>query len=88
MFKQGIRKQSTGTIYDKIGRVLFQYCITPHSAIGMSPAEMLLGRRPHCRLDLLKQNIEQKVAEKQQQQKSLHDSHCCDCTFSEGEKYL
>ena len=52
----------------------------------MSPAEMLLGRRPRCHLNLLKPNIEQKVTEKQQQQKSSHDSHCCECTFSEVEK--
>ena len=86
VFKQGIHKQSTGSIHDKIARVLFQYRITLHSTTGMSPAEMLLGRRPHCRLDLLKTNIEQKVTEKQQQQKSLHDCRCCECAFSEGEK--
>ena len=35
---------------------------------------------------MLKPNLEQKVAVKQQQQKSFHDSHCRDCTFLEGEK--
>ena len=86
LFKQAIRKQSTGSIHDKIARVLFQYRITPHSTTGISPAEMLLGRKLRSRLDLLKPNLEQKVAVKQQQQKSFHDSHCRDCTFSEGEK--
>ena len=68
VFKQGIHKQSTGTIHDKIAKLLFQYYIT---TTRTSLAEMLVGRKPHCRLYLLKPNIEQKIAEKQQQQKSL-----------------
>lgn len=84
--KQGIRKQSTGSIHDKIARTLFQYRITPHSTTGTTPAEMLMGRRLRSRLDLLKPNLEQKVTEKQQQLKSFHDNHCRNCTFSVGEK--
>jgi len=30
VFKQGIHKQSTGILSDKISRMLFQYHITPH----------------------------------------------------------
>ena len=41
LFKQAFCKQSTGSIHDKIARVLFQYCITPHSTTGISPADML-----------------------------------------------
>jgi len=47
VFKQGIHKQSTGTLNDKISRMLFQYCITFYSTTGMAPAEMLIGRRLH-----------------------------------------
>ena len=43
--KQGISKQSTGTLNDQISRVLFQYRITSYSTIGVSPAELLMGRR-------------------------------------------
>ena len=86
VFKQGIRKQSTGTLNDKISRMLFQYRITPHSTTGMAPAEMLMGRRLRSRLDLLKPSTEQRVANKQQQQRETHDKHCRKCTFSVGEK--
>ena len=86
VFKQGISKQSTGTLHDKISRMLFQYRITPHSTTGMSPAEMLIGRRLRSRLDLLKPCTEQRVANKQQQQRETHDKHCRKCTFSVGEK--
>ena len=68
VFKQGMCKQSMGSIHEKIARLLFQYCITPHSTTGTTPAEMLLGRKLHFRLDLLKPNIGQKVIDKQQQQ--------------------
>ena len=57
VFKQGIRKQLTGTIHDKIARVLFQYRMTPHSTTGVTPAELLLGRNLRSLLDLLKPNI-------------------------------
>ena len=57
VFKQGIRKQLTGTIHDKIARVLFQYRMTPHSTTGVTPAELLLGRNLCSLLDLLKPNI-------------------------------
>jgi len=40
--KQGNRKQSTGTLNDKISQVLFQYHITPHSTTGSSPSELLM----------------------------------------------
>jgi len=40
VIKQGIRKQSTGTLNDKISRVLFQYHITPHSTTGSSLSEL------------------------------------------------
>ena len=57
VFKQGISKQLTGTIHDKIARVLFQYRMTPHSTTGVTPAELLLGRNLCSLLDLLKPNI-------------------------------
>jgi len=84
LIKQGICKQSTGTLNDKISRLQFQYCITPHSTTGMAPAEMLIGRRLRSRLDLLKPSTEQRIANKQQQQRKTHDKHCRKCTFSGG----
>ena len=84
--KQGISKQSTGTLNDQISWVLFQYRITPHSTTGVSPAELLMGRRLWSKLDLLKPSIEQTVTNKQLQQKEGHDRHCRHHTFKTGEK--
>ena len=84
VIKQGIRKQSTGTLNDRISRVLFQYRITPHSTTGSSPSELLIGRRLCSRLDLLKPSTEDRVLTKQRKQKETHDKHCRTCTFSVG----
>ena len=84
--KQGIRKQSSGTLNDRISQLLFQYRITPHSTTGISPSELLIGRQLRSRLDFLKPNMEERVVAKQQKQKESHDQHCRDCTFSVGER--
>lgn len=71
--KEGLKKQSSGTISDQIARMLFQYRITPHTTTGSAPAELLLGRKPRSRLDILKPHIESRVQERQSQQKAGHD---------------
>ena len=86
IFKQGIRKLTEGTMNDRIARSLFQYRITPHTTTGVSPAELLMGRRLRSRLDLLKPNVAQRVEEKQRRQQADHDRHCRVRSFSEGEK--
>ena len=47
---------------------------------------MLLGRNIRLRLDLLKPNLEQKVAEKQRKQQFDHDKHSRVRQFSDGDK--
>ena len=84
--KQGIRKQSSGTLNDRISRMLFQYRITPHSTTGVSPSELLFGRRLRSRLDLLKPSMEERVVSKQQKQKELHDRHSRAYNFTVGER--
>ena len=54
VLKQEIRKLTEGTVNERIARSLFQYRITPHTTMGVSPAEMLMGRRLRLRLDVLK----------------------------------
>ena len=45
-FKEGMKKASnTGSIESQMARMLFQYRITPHSTTGVTPAELLFGRR-------------------------------------------
>ena len=52
---------------------------------GLSPAKMLFGRNIRSRLDLLKPNLEQKVAEKQRIQQFDHDKRSRVCRFSDGD---
>lgn len=60
VFKQGMKKATSG-IGDRVARLLFHYRMTPHTTTGLSPSEMLLGRKLRSRLDLLKPDIQQKV---------------------------
>ena len=43
--KQGIRQMQNGSIEEKLAKFLFKYRITPHSTTGVSPSELLMGRR-------------------------------------------
>ena len=58
----------------RLAKVLFAYRITPQSTTGLAPAELLLGRRPRTRLDLLKPHTAERVEHKQQEQIAQHDS--------------
>ena len=86
IFKQGFRKTTSGTVHDRLARLLFHYRLTPHSTTGVSPAELLLGRRLCSRLDCLQPSIQQRVLEKQLRQKEYHDWHCRARNFAVGEK--
>jgi len=71
--KNGLKKQQGDTLLDQLSRLLFQYRITPQTTTGIAPAELLLGRIPHSRLDILKPTVEERVQGKQQQQKTDRD---------------
>ena len=83
--KQGLKKLKEGTLAEKIARFLFQYRITPQSTTGVSPAELLMGRRLRSRLDLIRLNSAALVEAKQQHQKEAYDRTASIRTFSEGE---
>lgn len=57
------------------------YRITPQGTTGMSPAEMLLGKRSRTRLDLLKPHTADRVEANQLKQKEYHDSRAKDLKF-------
>ena len=57
----------------RIAQVLFTYRVTPQSTTGISPGELLLGRRPRSRLDLLKPHTAERVESSQLKQKEQHD---------------
>ena len=69
-FKQGIKRLKEGTVETKLSRFLLKYRLTPHSTTGRSPAELLLGRQPRSRLDLLHPDVSGRVQESQARQQS------------------
>ncbi len=73
-FKQALKKISGSSLQERLSRFLFRYRITPHTTTGVSPAEMLFGRRPRSKLDLLQPSISAKVETQQSRQKLNHDS--------------
>ena len=52
-FKTALKKTMPTDVVTSLARFLFQYRITPHSTTGISPAELLMGRRPRSHLDLM-----------------------------------
>ena len=86
MFKVGLKKCTKGDLETCLARFLFQYRITPYSTTtGISPAELLMGRKPKSHLDLLKPNIDARVEDKQERHKTAHDQHAKDRAFQTGD---
>ncbi len=84
--KRGLRKESTGSLRDKLANVLFAYRLTAQSTTGQAPSELLLGRRPRSRLDLLKPNSAERVEQQQRKQIEQHNAHARDRSFSSGDR--
>lgn len=88
IFKDGLKKKSTGSLTDWIARLLFEYRWTPHTTIGVSPVELMFGCQLRSCLSLVGPALQQKVFEKQAQQKSAHDRLAKHQEFCEGEELL
>lgn len=84
-FKNGLKKMKDGTLQTKISRFLFFYRTTPQSTTGMSPAELLFGRKLRSPLDLLKPDLHQRVEHEQARQKAAHDKHSVNRCFNIGD---
>ena len=59
-FKEGMKKcisSSSESIECCLARVLFQYRITPHSTSGVSPSQLLFGRRIRSHLDFIQPDL-------------------------------
>ena len=72
-FKNGLRKMRDGSLKTKLARFLFFYRTTPQSTTGMSPGELLFGRKLRSPLDLLKPDLHHRVEGNQEKQKANHD---------------
>lgn len=72
-FKEGVKRMQGGkeSLETKVLRFLFTYRIT--NTTGLSPAEMLMSRRPRSMFDLLLPDLKTKMEKKQWKQKAYHD---------------
>ena len=68
----------------RLTHVLFHYRLTPQTTTGVSPSELLLGRCPRSRLDLLKPHTAEQVEKKQSQQKQQHNARARKRKFEVG----
>ena len=66
-------KKSDADMDTRIARFLFTYCLTPHATTGISPAELLLKRKPRSLLDSLHPDVTAKAQKGQERQKHFFD---------------
>lgn len=71
--KRGLRKVTDGTLKARLATVPCAYKMTPQTTTGVSPSELLMGKRLRTRLDLLMPNTASHVENRQLQQKNTHD---------------
>ena len=86
MVKRGLKKNVSGSLNSRLARTLFSYHTTLYITTGVTPAELMLGRRPRIRLDLVKPNVAKDVALSQTQSKFCHDSVAQSRKFETGNK--
>ena len=82
--KHGLKKVTTGSIRSRIASVLPAYRLIPQTTTKSSPSELLLGRRPRSRLDLLKPNTAAIVELEQSKQVEQRDKYSRDRHFKVG----
>ncbi|CAI5661061.1 unnamed protein product [Oreochromis niloticus] len=84
-FKELMKKSTGDTLATKLNRALFSYQITPQSTTGKSPAELMMGRKLRCTLDLIHPDLKQKVTARQDRQRLYHDRHAKERMFVIGD---
>ena len=84
--KRGLKKETNGSMKSRLAKVLMAYRIAPQSTTGVSPSQLLFGRRIRSRLDLLLPTVRERVEKRQGQQKMAHDNARARRTFEKGEK--
>ena len=85
--KAGLRKMD-GPLEVRIARFLLKYRVTPQTTTGLTPAELLMGRRLRTHLDLLYPTVKQRVKRQQQAQKARKERHPCARHFKMGDRVM
>ena len=82
--KAGLKK-TTGNLEYRLCNLLTRYRVTPQSTTGQTPAEFVLKTPPSTRLDLLRPPIQNRVIQKQANDKQGHDAYAAERTFRVGD---
>ncbi len=82
--KREVKKMKSGTLQDKICRFLFAYQNTQQSTTGVSPSELLLGRKMRSTLDLVHPDLRRKVEWAQERQFGDRNRQSQSRSFSPG----
>ena len=85
-FKESMRKNTNGSIETRLARFLFRYWNAPHTTTGLTPSELMFGRRVRTHLDLVKPDLTSRVQLKQQQLKLEYDMQTKERSFEVGDK--
>ena len=74
-----------GDMDTRLARILYRYRMMPHTTTGVSPAELLMGRKLRSHLDLLQPDMSSHVMIKQAAQKSGFDKSSKERTLKIGD---
>ena len=85
-FKEAMARMKEGSIETRIARFLLKYRTTPHSTTGVSPSQLLMGRRLTTVLDRMIPDVASRVHDQQLNQKAGHDRGTKQRTFVAGEE--
>ena len=85
-FKRGLKATQGGSIQERLSKFLLMYRIMPHTTTGLSPAQLLMGRRLRSRLDRLFPDLQEHVQSKQSKQATYHDNSKPLRNFSVGDQ--
>ena len=87
-FKTCMKKLAGRSLQDRVNSFLFKYRTTPQTTTGISPAELLMGRKLRTHLDLLVPDIGERVRKRQNLQKHSRDLHAKDQQFQENDPVM
>ena len=76
------------TLQHRLQNFLLTYRSTPHATTKKTLAFLFLGRELRTRLDLLKPGAEERVVDRQADQKRHHDTHVRERSLNPGDRVL
>ena len=84
--KEGLKKVSNGSVFDRLARFLFSHRNTPPQSTGHSPSELMFRCTLRSALDLMKPDLQARVQLYQDRMKAHHDHKAKERCFEEKEQ--